>query len=515
MSIYASRLNLSMKREMIMPRRYPEQGPAALPNPFKREEGSRIVPKPAVMEDEISEEDLEEGGFEPAYETYEEALDRRERVLYESMMAERIEQYVEAALRDRLAQSRADTISGTYNALRNGKIITTTDIQSGSNGAKRLLLRLEKAKTMVAFQKGQHQEYVRIVIDGVMYDVINTIVESEGEMIIKTQYHETKFLPGQDKKQLHARYARDVKDQKFVYDKQEELYNIPQRSIEYSDEVGLRFVPTGKTVYHEMGVSVIAELAGLQVYPLTTLTTDGEMLYSRQKGIERMHPLSIKGEAYNTYLESIVKNTNHPAHASLIKCACLHYLVKYTDGHKGNVMVKIDEDPKSPYYGQIIEFNVIDGGYAWSREESTGKGRQISDELYSIPMDLVAEYPGLILDRAIRNELQALYTELQDTQSASYHAVMKMLELMYGINGDPESTFAIADKEFTFFLERMKHVIETGRPGLIGDGLKREECRHDKETATRLIAIKAKVGPVKPKTIAPPAMPATRRADNG
>jgi|GEM_PF-1960595 len=240
-------------------------------------------------------------------------------------------------------------------------------------------------------------------------------------------------------------------------------------SGEYSPRYG---IAANDSTIREWGVSRISEMFNLGVVQMTVLRSDhGDPARKKDTTDIMSVQETFKGELVSKeLLDEISKlGPDHPGAKSFMRIAVLDYLVKSADRHKGNLM----------YNKETGEFSGIDNGLSLGLEhkfqEETEDGKTIEkqeplDAYRSIPLEIAARHPNWKLDDEAMDEMKRIYRATQ-----AYLAQRESGGEASGANGKEikfiSSVFRmiyknekIAQKEAIGFFQRLKEVIDNGRP---------------------------------------------------
>ncbi|MCA9391556.1 MAG: hypothetical protein KC582_04865, partial [Candidatus Magasanikbacteria bacterium] len=364
-------------------------------NPFKN------IPPPIPSRGEISglhrkadhEEEVEAVDFRDlvSEETSWQAGERRRRHLELVKESKKFDNRINDLLEQRWMEGQISSLDyqtrlHDLTILNDGNIVSTEIINGGANGTKLLFLTdpaIKKSNTNVAkvavFEKAFGGEMAQI-IDPATGDLLtiqnNFIPSSDGKMIRETSYRatENKHGPTALKKDKIYYKSREMFEEayqaKYANFYQ---YDVDQYPIDRT-AIGLRHTEVGKTLRREYVCAAIDVLFGLSTVPTTVLTTDGEELFSRQKGLLKTHVLSDPEAGTGRLISSIVQQEPHPAKKSLMRLAVLHDLAENTDGHLGNVL--LDKPNKKGYQS----LHGIDFGHSFPLHTQLKTGEVVSND---------------------------------------------------------------------------------------------------------------------------------------
>lgn len=439
-------------------------------------------------------------------ETREMADKRRARNRRLVMESQAISKRISDALETRWldgAKETADIFEYRHDlkALTEGEVVETVNVGAGANDTK--LLEIEYGHELVnAFQKAESAEIAQI-INPANGDLITAHTKYERQPD-GTFVRSTEFAPSRshsdedlDKRAKEAFKYREAFEEDFVAG-QALFYGVdPEQMPAVKSEYGLRGVEVGRSVVREYVCASMDAVLGLHVVPVTVLATDGEELFSRQKGLQDAVDFANAGSGGDALIAALLQRQDHPAKASLMRLAVLHDLVEHTDAHDGNVMMDEADGPQQRLHG-------IDFGYSFPYHYQSADGSVTSrDTVMSAAMQLVELDPALKLDqgaldslRSVRDgiadylkyqsmkggekisnderaRLEALPEEVKKGEVAKL--LSKLITMAYEVEGKPEVTAAVAKKEAELFLQRLDNVIKTGRPRLPNRGLQ-EKC---------------------------------------
>lgn len=264
-------------------------------------------------------------------------------------------------------------------------------------------------------------------------------------------------------------------------------YDIPEDDPSFSSETTLLAprlgVEAGSGTVREYAASRIDALLGFHTVPLTVLRVESvpgqiDSLLSVQEAVHSTHaeapsrPLYIQetnilytqdpsmwasafDERFDKYHADIAhtvsrnEETDREPAQSLMRIACLDYLIGNMDRHYGNILF----DPTSK------TFHAIDHGLSF------GTARHIpmvhSDHvttfgLRSFPLEIVTAHPSLKLDERALDQLRAFVEDLK-TDTAIQKTIERLFTMLFP---DPR----VAAVEQKHFLMRLNLLIEYGRP---------------------------------------------------
>ncbi|MCA9389034.1 MAG: hypothetical protein KC585_00335 [Candidatus Magasanikbacteria bacterium] len=381
-----------------------------------------------------------------------------------------------------------------------GEINSLEYINGGANGTRLLFLTTPNTKkgdtktaSMPVFEKSFGGEKTQI-IDPATGDLLtlrnNWVTQPDG-----TKYRQTTYARSGDnegpatlKREKIFFKSREMFEEAYQANFAKYYAYPPEQYPVDKTGFGLRHLEVGKTLKREYVCAAIDALFGLHTVPTTTLITDGEELYSRQKGILKTQVLSDPEAATGQLIGAVIHKEPHPAKQSLVRLAVLHDLVENTDGHLGNIL--LDKPDKKGYQ----ELHGIDFGYSLPLHTQLKTGEIVSsDPIKSGAIQLVELDPDLRLDNEAMNTIKTVYEEVKDyllfksldkvdskiddktrQRLASLSDTVKsgetakllyeLLAFAFEVEGKPEITRAITKKEFSLFMGRVEHILETGRP---------------------------------------------------
>ena len=288
----------------------------------------------------------------------------------------------------------------------------------------------------------------------------------------QARYIETRWpIPGLAssgiKRELENRGARKERVAKhYGIDAQD----VPLSGTETTAKYG---IDPGKGAIREYIVSRINELLRFDVVPLTALRAEkGNVdLSSVQEAAKSTNPERPSRFLSDEEAEEIIeRGPQYPGARSMMRMACLDYLVKSSDRHVGNMLF----DPESK------QFTAIDNGYSMGlsehvETESVGAEKSPAsrsiDRYLSIPMEIVKMHPDWELDDEARANLFELQESIKHYLSArekepgsrglgagkEIKYITKLFRLLYGNE-------QIAKKEALDFMDRIGRILALGRP---------------------------------------------------
>ncbi len=265
-----------------------------------------------------------------------------------------------------------------------------------------------------------------------------------------------------------------------------EHYGIKPKDVPLSEEdfSPRRGVDAGASAIREYSVSRIDNLLGFDTVPLTALRLeeDSSDLASVQQALIPEDPQQPLMELDKNIFKDIGdKGPKHPGARSLMRIACLDYLVKSTDRHPGNVLY----DPAAK------KFYAIDNSLSLGLCKSDEKGEsRMLDAYRSTPLEAIQQHDDWILDDEAVNNIKQLYTstlkylELRQIRpeldmakleelSSHEHAratggteIKFITDLFRQLYGNEK----IASREGLEFFQRLEYLIKHRRPPKISSG---------------------------------------------
>lgn len=247
-------------------------------------------------------------------------------------------------------------------------------------------------------------------------------------------------------------------------------------------ETGLRIIDAGHGARAEYAASAIDRLTGFGVIPNTALREDKGTLATVQEGAAGA-PLTDDQTA-----EFIEQGPRHPGAKSLMRLACMDYLLNSTDRHMNNFLY----DPAAH------TFKGIDNGYSNGYSHTVdapgpdGRNRPTNvplDPYLSYPMEIAEQHDDWFLDDEAVNNLKNLFDEIKDhllfaegklepaaaknlpprvREGLAFKALNNTYSLLHERTGPDgkikASSTKIANREVTEFLRRLNHLIVYRRP---------------------------------------------------
>jgi len=247
-------------------------------------------------------------------------------------------------------------------------------------------------------------------------------------------------------------------------------------------EIGLRVIDAGHGARAEYAASAIDRLTGFDVIPNTALREDKGTLATVQENAAGA-PLT-----YDQTVEFVKQGPRHPGAKSLMRLACMDYLLNSTDRHMNNFLY----DPATH------TFKGIDNGYSNGYSHMVdvpgpdGRNQLINvplDPYLSGPMEITEQHDDWFLDDEAVNNLKNLFDEIKNyllfaenkleptaanklprhvREGMAFKALNDIFSLLHERTGPdgqikPSST-KIASREVTEFLRRLNHLIVHRRP---------------------------------------------------
>jgi hypothetical protein len=379
--------------------------------------------------------------------------------------------------------------------LLSDEILDEQPVGVGANATKKL----EFMSGMVAFQKSAEGEE-RQLIDPATGDLLTE------KTVFKTgeddkSYRSTTYLRSKDlnKKKAdieHLYFASREQLARKHLEKYAEFYGFDIDDYPVDETAfGRRMLEHSASIRREFVSAMFDKLLGLNVVPATVLMTDGEELYSRQKGIKGAVGLGHPAAGLLTkdgVIRAIAEDRPHSAIESLMRLAVLHDGVGYSDGHTDNGLA----DKQKKHKPQRVWG--IDFGFSLPLHYRAKNGDILSDDrIRSAPIQFIEKNKSLVLDDEARASLRTVLQETMDHLAYKKMMVKDIVESLqerkrlmalpeevkngsvarlirelfvfaYEVEGKPEMTRQIALKEMGLFLRWLGKVVKTGRPRMPG-----------------------------------------------
>lgn len=276
-------------------------------------------------------------------------------------------------------------------------------------------------------------------------------------------------------------------------------YGIAVESVPLSETGTLRHgVEANGTAVREYAASRIDQLFGFDVVPLTVLRKehDGQDVASVQEAVQPSGKERIGGVTWQMYFGLKEQGKNHPAAASLMRVACLDYLLQSLDRHPNNLLF----DPNNN------TFKAIDNGFCMglSAKEETRfpDGRvetdtTIVDSIVSVPLEIVDKQADWEIDNELHGRLSAFYESalqyeaFKDRMSKETDPMaLRRMEQEKDMIGGEYKFFSkifrmvhqnenIAKTEAMSFLRRLKHLVDNRRPPNLHDSTNGKYRTHE------------------------------------
>ncbi len=249
---------------------------------------------------------------------------------------------------------------------------------------------------------------------------------------------------------------------------------VPMSREQISFRLG---IDVGQQTRSEFTVSRIDALTGLQVVPVTVLRKDKYGIASVQEKISAIHvdEKIIK--------EVLAQKADQPGPKSIIRMACLDYLIRSSDRHFGNFMYdEVSEEFIGIDHGMTMGLSCdeevdevdVDGNVLRTKLENRSM-----DVTESVPMEMVDFREDWYLDDEAHGIMRQLFVDLE-SYSAYVKIKNKTLEMEESVprhvrEGDAMSYLMdlfkfqfkhekIAAKELQHFIERLAYIVQHRRP---------------------------------------------------
>jgi hypothetical protein len=243
-------------------------------------------------------------------------------------------------------------------------------------------------------------------------------------------------------------------------------------------------IEPGNSGLREMIVAHIDLLTGLETVPITTLRTDeftGDVLSVQEGIVNQRNEPPPQGLDAKLIDEIRTKGKEHAGAQSLMRIACLDYLVNTSDRHTNNLL----------FNPVTQKFQAIDNGFALSLSRAKSDQDPTLEPITpfrSAAMELVQESndPAWLLDDQatarltyVYNALQ-LYLTIQEDLArlpASDRAPLSLKMIRAEKAGEAECIVdlfrllfkhqRIADAEIKIFKDRLKYLVDHRRPPIL------------------------------------------------
>lgn len=264
-----------------------------------------------------------------------------------------------------------------------------------------------------------------------------------------------------------------------------DYYDIDQEELHlYEQGIPMRLsVDAGTGLVREYGFSRFNELLNFGAIPLTVLRAESDHhdISSVQEAVideEKGSPPSFL--TYELYHELRAKGPEHPGAKSLMRLACLDYLLKSNDRHPRNILFN---ETKQQFYG-------IDNGICLGLSSAETKVNPIDQREYqkkmstdkveftSNPLEIIQMHDDWVLDEEAYGALASLHSECLpylEKMSGSPTSLMDevfsdttknnkaikycadLFKLIYGHE-------KVAAHEFLNFVQRLEYLVDHRRP---------------------------------------------------
>jgi hypothetical protein len=318
-------------------------------------------------------------------------------------------------------------------------------------------------------------------------------VVKNGKLVEEAQPYA--FFDEEEKAYVEAEMRRRAANEKQLRRDIADAYNIKTEDIPLPrNRYGAREgIDSRNPVIREVGASRINELALLDSVPLTAARAeaDNSDLLSLQEALVDKRtgkaPPHFSLQLFNEFRQ---QGKEHRGAKSLMRVACLDYLIKSADRASSNLLVIDDVDDHG---NPTLNFKAIDNtlSFGLSRAVETADERGTTkrtlepiDAYRSVPMQLAAEHEDWFLDSEARSNLRALLGKIESyntwmsehnvdslssvekNQRDAFRSARYVNQLFEKLYGNP----AVAEKEKEGFIERLRYLVENGRPPQLPDG---------------------------------------------
>ncbi|MDF1497230.1 MAG: hypothetical protein P1P90_04165 [Patescibacteria group bacterium] len=390
-------------------------------------------------------------------------------------LAADIETKLDSVLADR---KNIDALS-FRKSLCEAPIITRSNIGSGSNNSvEQVILNSDEKGELITFAKNETGETFYLIDSEQNVFKLSQTVNETGEIEIKRG-----IITGEYKSQIEKLLIeRNKSESKRRFDVAG-YYDIPMDSIPVDEDIiGLKYMDRGHAVRSEYVSSVIDILLNLDASQQTSLRIENGTLSSFQ--------LQAPGEALTSNaLDNFLENKSKCSGAkSLMRLACLDFLIKQADRHIDNIFY----DEKSQKYSGIDNGGAnelsVDGEVSLPNGETYKMGMPV-DTYISIPLDMVYMDEEWQIDKEALTKMRELYFnilnyikyingELSPEESADLPEHVrhgrdakiisdsyKLLHERLDEDGNPiPETTKIAKHEANEFMKRLAYLITYKRP---------------------------------------------------
>lgn len=299
-----------------------------------------------------------------------------------------------------------------------------------------------------AYAKPSLGEAVFLMIDGVAHEmVMNDEGELEPVAVDMTSTRGKDHAKSIDY-QIHRRPA--LKKRLAIQ------YGVSQQELGLSDTTiaGREGIGLGVSTRSEYTVAHIARIVRFDEYPATALRSEKDDVLSVQESVEGRKP------SPEFLHESIEWDGSDPRVQSLMRVACMDYLMVNLDRHIGNILF----DKKAN------KFRAIDNGFSLGLSEVAepnldpetpdlpeGQNRPVNTRWRSVPMELVEQREDWLLDDDAWTRIQSLDEQLSVEYSAEHQHFLQLFQFQY-------RNETIARYELNQFKLRLAYLAEHGRP---------------------------------------------------
>jgi len=284
-------------------------------------------------------------------------------------------------------------------ALREAPIVSRSNISSGSNNSvEQVILESDKKGELIAFAKNETGEtFYLIDSEQKVFKLLQTVNENGEAEIYRVTI--TGELKSQIEKLLIERSKSESRRRLDIASH----YDIPMDTVPVDENImGLKYMDRGHAVRSEYVSSVIDNLLNLDASQQTALRIENGNLTSFQ--------LNAPGEELTSNaLDNFLENKSKCAGAkSLMRLACLDFLIKQADRHINNIFY----DEKSQKYSGIDNGGAnelsVDGEVSLPNGETYKMGMPV-DTYISIPLDMVYMDEEWQIDKEAYEKMHELY----------------------------------------------------------------------------------------------------------
>lgn len=353
------------------------------------------------------------------------------------------------------------------------------------------------AQHLYAYKKHQHDEIYYAINDVDQRPVLRvrereTVIERDESgqyklrsepVIVYKGFEEHKLSEAEKKHIDKVKSNLDIAKDDDWLESIAKRYKLTKQQVRPLLELsGFRIGTVERMYAREFGCAALSELLGIRKIPPTVIRADAEGPYSLQAEFRDSEVLSSEKseDALAEVIRALLKEEDHEGIDEMMDIAVLHYVFQVSDGHSKNGLKN-----KTGYAS-------IDHGLSFGYSFQSKKGSIPFNPLVSVPLQLISLNPHVRISEKTRTRLETFYHEVQSylayihaahsldhdklaaisplpekvKQGETAKIMQKIFRLMFDVPGQTEVTNKIMTVEMDAFLNRIKFILDHGRPPL-------------------------------------------------